>query len=145
MQYNTEIIIDKPIDRVVTLFSDFNHYKDWQPGFIELKHLDGTPGEEGSTTELSYEMGKRKIVMKQTILEVTLPHLIKMSYHAPGVYNEIRTKFNAIDGNTKLIQSNRFDFQGWGMKFFGLIMPGAFKKQTMDYMTRFKAFVESTP
>lgn len=44
MKYTVEIEIDRPIDEVVALFDDPENLKHWQPGFVSMKPLAGTPG-----------------------------------------------------------------------------------------------------
>ena len=41
------------------------------------------------------------------------------------------------------VSESEFQFQGFGMKLFGFLMPGAFKKQSQKYLNDFKNFVEN--
>ncbi|WP_255566933.1 hypothetical protein [Flavobacterium litorale] len=87
-------------------------------------------------------MGKREMKMTETILKNNLPQEYRAVYETKGVYNTIRNSFvPESETSTRYIAENTFKFEGF-MKFIGFTMPGAFKKQSMKYLTSFKNFVE---
>ncbi len=43
--------------------------KHWQRGLIGYELLEGTPGQPGAKMKLEYQMGKRHMVMTETIIE----------------------------------------------------------------------------
>ena len=60
-----------------------------------------------------------------------------------GVYNIVINRFEKVDKNTtRVINDQEFRFKGF-MKIIGLLMPGAFKKQSKKYLEDFKYFVEN--
>lgn len=118
--------------------------KHWQPGFISMKHISGERGKDGMQSELRYKMGKREIVMTETISKYALPQEFNATYETDGVYNEQVNHFIALDENrTKWVSESYFKFSGLMMKTIGFLMPGSFKKQSCKYLENFKAFVES--
>lgn len=142
MKYTSQVIIDKPIEEVVTLFSNPENMKEWQPGFVHMENISGTPNENGAISELTYHMGKRTVVMKETIVNNNLPEELSVIFEAPNVYNVQRNSFMSIsEDKTKYISENEFRFSGV-MKLFGWLMPGQFKKQTQKYLDLFKEFAE---
>lgn len=142
MKYATEILIKAPRKEVVEKFSNPEYMKHWQRGFIYIKPITGTSGEAGSQNLLKYKMGKREIEMKETITKNDLPASFSATYEAKGVYNIQENRFTEPEaGQTKWISENEFRFSGF-MKVFVWLMPGAFKKQSYQYMKDFKAFVE---
>ena len=142
MKYQQKITIDKPRKEVIEKFSDPDNLEHWQRGFIFMKPINGQLGAEGSQNLLKYEMGKREIEMTETILKNNLPHEFSATYEAKGVYNFQVNRFHETPENhTTWIADNEFNFSGF-MKLFGWFMPGAFKKQSRQYMEDFKAFVE---
>jgi hypothetical protein len=117
--------------------------KKWQPGLESFEHLSGTPGQPGARSKLVYQMGKRRIEMIETILTRNLPEDFTGSYEAKGVYNVIRVSFIPVDANTtRYVAENEFKFTNLTMKIFSWLMPGAFKKQSQQYLDLFKAFAE---
>lgn len=142
MKYTNQVTINKPKNEVIELFQDPEHLKDWQPGFVSMEHISGTPGEDGAKSKLKYKAGKRDIEMTETILKNGLPDTFDSVYETKNVYNIQHNRFEAIDDNTtQWISDSEFRFSGI-MKLFGFFMPGAFKKQSQQYLDMFKDFAE---
>ena len=143
MKYSVSITIDKPVNEVVALFDNVGNMKKWMEGLESFEPLDGTPGEVGAKSRLRFKMGKREIEMIETITAKNLPEEFTGTYEAKGVFNIVRNSFEPLPGNkTKYTTEQEFQFKGF-MKLMGLLMPGAFKKQSMKYLQDFKAFAES--
>lgn len=143
MKYSSTIVINAPIDRVVALFDDPSRMKEWMPGLQHFELIEGVQGQVGAKSKLTFDMGKRRIEMVETITVRNLPTEFSGYYEAKGVWNSVSNKFKSIDQNkTEYISEQEFRFSGF-MKCIGFLFPSAFKKQTMVYLERFKAFVES--
>lgn len=144
MNYSHQINIDLPREQVIALFDNAENMKKWQPGLLSYDFLDGEPGEEGSTMNMIFERRKGKSMeLKETILKNNLPEEIQTSYETKGVFNIQKNSFKELNGSTTLWTSeSEFRFEGIGMKLIGLLMPGAFKKQSYKYMVLFKEFAE---
>lgn len=142
MKYNVETEINLPIAKVIELFENPDNMSKWQPGFISLEHLSGTPGKDGAKSILKYKMGKREIEMIETITNNNLPHEFHGTYEAKNVYNIQQNFFTEIGSNkTKWVSNCEFQLNGF-MKVLGWLMPGMFKKQSQKYLDLFKAFAE---
>ncbi|WP_149275297.1 SRPBCC family protein [Pareuzebyella sediminis] len=143
MKYTTEITVEVPRPIFIEKMDSIDNLKHWQQGLINYKLLSGTPGEEGSKMELSYRMGKRNLVLVETIMKKDLPSELHATYDTKGVHNIQKNHFKDIDGKSTLwISETEFQFSGFMMKVMGFLMPGAFKKQSVKYMQDFKAFAE---
>lgn len=143
MKYTCEIEINKPRDEVIALFDNPDNMKMWQPGFVSMDLIEGTAGQPGARSKLVYMMGKRPIEMVETITKRNLPDEFSGTYEAKGVWNEVKNFFHeAGPGKTRWVTEQEFRFTGF-MKVIGFLMPGAFKKQSMKYLTYFKTFAET--
>lgn len=143
MQYTSEIEILLPRQRVVELFDNPDNLSKWMPGLLSFEHVKGVPGQVGAQSRLTFQMGKRNMVMTETVTVRNLPDEFSGTYETNGVVNEVRNKFIAIDeGRTKYISESIFNFSGI-MKFIAPLMKGTFKKTSLDYLVRFKAFAEA--
>lgn len=143
MKYSNEITVDLPRSEFIQKFDDPKNMKHWQKGLISYNQLDDYPGKEGSKMELKYKMGKREITMIETILKKNLPYEFHATYDAKGVHNVQKNYFKDLDENQTLwISETEFQFSGFFMKLMSWLMPGAFKKQSMEYLKSFKAFAE---
>lgn len=143
MKFTCEIEINKPINTVVEIFDDPENMDKWMEGLLSFEHLSGTPGQPGAKSKLKFKMGKREIDMVETITVRNLPDEFTGTYEANGVFNISKNKFVPIGPDkTKYINEQEFQFKGF-MRLIGLLMPGAFKKQSMKYLVDFKNFVEN--
>ena len=143
MKYSESIEIDRPLAVVVEKFQDIESMHKWQEGLIGYKLLEGPPGATGSTMSLSYQMGKRKVDMIETILNNDLPRRFDVAFDANGVKNINTNTFEAISPNrTRFTIETEFEFRGF-MRLIAFVMPSAFKKQTLKMMKDFKRFVET--
>lgn len=142
MEYEIDIVINKPREEVIKLFDNPDNMPKWQPGFISFEHVSGKPGEEGAKSRLKYKMGKRDLEMIETIIKRDLPHEFSGTYEAQGVKNWVYNYFEVVDEqHTRWRSRNIFKFSGW-MKLMGWFMPGAFRKQSAKYQDLFKEFAE---
>jgi hypothetical protein len=143
MKYTCEIIIDKPLSEVIQKLDSAENMKHWQRGLQGYTMVSGTPGQDGSTMDLDYQMGKRRVKMTETIIKNNFPNEFFANYDAKGVHNEQQNYFEELpNGSTRWRSDSVFKFSSFGLKFFSWIMPGAFKKQSMVYLKDFKAFAE---
>ena len=143
MKYTTEITVNIPRADFIEKFDSTENMRHWQKGLISYKMLSGPPGQEGSTMELSYKIGKREVTMVETIIRNNFPYEFHATYDAKGVHNIQKNYFNDIDGNkTQWISESEFHFSGLFMKIMAFMMPGAFKKQSLEFLNDFKAFAE---
>lgn len=142
MKYRTYVEINLPIEEVIQLFDNPDNMKHWQPELISFEPISGDPGQAGAKSRLTYQMGKRKVEMIETITERRLPDHFSGTYEASGVYNQVVNTFEKLsDSKTRWITDNEFKFSGF-MKIMAFFMKGAFKKQTYRYLIQFKEFAE---
>jgi uncharacterized membrane protein len=142
MKYSSAIEINLPIEKVIALFDNPDNLSKWMKGLQSFEHISGVSGQPGAKSRMKFKMGKRDIEMIETILVRNLPEEFSGTYEAKGVFNIVRNKFIALSSNkTKYISEQEFEFSGF-MKVIGWLMPGAFKKQSMQYLQDFKEFAE---
>ena len=143
MKYSTDIDISVPRDRVVALFSDPDTVSEWQESFIRMDYVSGELGQAGNVHNLVHKMGRREMVMKETILKNDLPDFFSATYEAGSVWNIVENTFtDTADGGTHWHIDTEFRCKGF-MKIMTMVMPGMFKKQTTKMMVDFKSWAES--
>jgi len=143
MKYTTEIEINKSIDTVIALFDNPNNMSKWMEGLQSFEHISGIPGQPGAKSRLVFKMGKGEMEIVETVTTRNLPDEFSGTYEAKGVFNIVKNKFVKLsDNRTKYIAENEFKFAGF-MKIMAVFMRGAFKKQSLNYLTKFKNFVEN--
>jgi uncharacterized membrane protein len=145
MKYTVEIEIDRPIEKVIELFDNPDNLQKWMKGLLSMEHVSGTPGEPGAKSLLRFKMGNKEIEMTETIITRSLPEEFTATYEAKGVHNIVANRFLKLsEHKTKYSTEQEFEFSGF-MKMVAFLMPGVFKKQSMDFLKDFKEFVESQP
>ncbi|MBC2840025.1 SRPBCC family protein [Robiginitalea sp. SC105] len=144
MKYTCEIAIDLPRDKMVALLDNPENMKHWQQGLKSYRVLSGVPGREGAQMELEYQMGKRHLVMVETLIKHNPPHELHTTYDTRGVHNIQKNYFEEVGENSsRWISESEFQFSSLPLKLMGWFMPGAFKKQSMKYLEDFKRFAET--
>lgn len=144
MKYTSEIEINRPVERVIELFDNPDNMGKWMKGLQSFEPISGKTGHVGAKSRLKFKMGRREIEMIETVTVRNLPEEFSGTYEVKGVFNIVKNKFVSLpDNRTKYISEQEFQFKGF-MKIIGFLMPGAFKKQSMQYLIDFKNFVEKT-
>ena len=90
-------------------------------------------------------MGKGTFEMIETITVYNPPGEFAASYEAQGVWNLIENRFTeTAQGKTRWVLDAQFKFPSLMMKLMAWLAPGMFRKQTLRFMQRFKAFAEKS-
>jgi hypothetical protein len=142
MKYTTEVLIDLPRDEFIKKLDNPDNMKHWMQGLVSHEQLSGEPGQEGAQMNMKFKMGKREMEMIETIIKRNMPEEMHMVYDTKGVHNIQKNYFKEENGKTRWISESEFQFEGFGMKLMGFLMPGAFKKQSKKYADDFKNFAE---
>lgn len=144
MKYTISIQIDLPREKVIELFDNTENMYKWQTGLQSFEPLSGEPGQEGARSKLRYKMGRREVEMIETITKRKFPDEFSGTYEAKGVWNQQQNFFEESDRNKTIWRTiSEFKCSGF-MKIMCWLMPGAFKKQTLQFMNKFKEFAESS-
>jgi len=144
MKYSCTIDIHLPRERVIALFDDPHNLKRWQPTLRSFEHLDGTAGQVGARSKLTYRKGERDMVMTETVTVRNLPERFVGTYTMDGVWNTVDNQFTAVDADTTRWDADvEFKFSNPFLTFIGWVVPGMFKKQTQKFMQLFKDFAEN--
>jgi uncharacterized membrane protein len=143
VKYSSELDIELPRQRVIELFDDPENLPKWQPGLESFELVDGVAGQPGARSRLVYDMYGRRVEMFETIVRRNLPDEFSATFEGEGVKNWISNRFYE-DGpdRTRWVMENEFKFSGI-MALMSVFMRGAFSRQTLEDMARFKEYAES--
>jgi hypothetical protein len=142
MKYTSEIVIDLPREEVLAKFDDPASLRHWMRGFVSYEPLEGDRGQPGARARYVVRMGNRRIEIVETVARRALPDEYDAIFETKGMWNLERNRFIA-DGSarTRWIATSEFRMTGF-MRLLGLLMPGAFRKQSQQHLEDFKAFAE---
>jgi len=145
MKYSCTVHINLPITKVVALWENESHFKEWQDGFKSIEHLSGLPNRKGSTSKITFH-DKRKIELIETIISNHLPDKKVALYEHIHMSNTQTSSFKSINENTTEYTSevDYIKFNGLLIKIIAILFPRKFKAQSQKWMNQFKTFAEST-
>lgn len=145
MKYTTETEIAAPLATVGDLVGDPARWIDWLEGLKEVEHLDGTPGEPGAESRLTFETGGTTMDFHGTVVERNLPDEYRLTMEAPHVLVTISTRLEAVTPETtRYVSVQTFEFRGLRDRLLGQLMRPMFKRQTRRHVQNFKALAESS-
>jgi hypothetical protein len=153
MKYTVSIEIALSRERVVQLLADRAQLPKWLRGLVLHEPISGTHGQLGTTSRVVMQIGKQKFEGIETITRrepVDLHGIPRGSVvHfereivGEGMWSAARERLSEAGPQTTLWESeSEYRFSGWLMRLVALLMPGAFRKQSLQHMQDFKAFAE---
>lgn len=143
-KYDVTVEVDLPIARVWELFDNPDNLGKWLKELDSLEPIEGEHGQPGSKTLMKMTMGKRTCELIETIKVRDPGREFTAIFETKGMVNNSQNLFEELGENrTRWTQTNEFQTQGIMMKLITILMPGAFKKQTLTHMTNFKEFAEA--
>ena len=146
MKFGGTIIIDKPLEEVVALFSDTNNLKHWQDGFQSKELISGTEGTNGAISKIYFRQGKREMELTETIINNQLPNSFEAQYHHKHMDNTLITSFTSISATqTEYKNEGEYTRVSWVLpKLMMILFPSMFRKQAYKWMENFKHFAEAS-
>ncbi len=153
MKYTVSIHVALPRERVVQLLADPANFPKWLRGLLVHEPISGPSGEVGTKSRVVFQMGKQKAEGIETITRREPADLSRIPKESvvrfdrelvgDGMWNVTRDRFTDVGPDQTLWESeSEYRFSGVLMRLVGLLMPGAFRKQSLEHMQDFKAFAE---
>lgn len=153
VKYTVSIEIALPRDRVVQLLADPALMPRWLRGLVRHEPLSGAHGELGATSRVVLQHGQQTMECTETITRREPADLsaippggvvhFEREIVGEGMWNAVRDRLtDAGPGTTHWESESEFRFDSVMMRLVGLLMPGAFRKQSRRHMEDFKAFAE---
>ena len=153
MKYTVSIEIAMPLEEVAQLLADPAHIPKWLRGVVLHEPLSGVHGQVGTKSRVVMEMGQQKFEATETITRREPSDLgsipkgsvvhFEREIVSKGMWNAARERLTEAGPDTTLwVSENEYRFSGLLMRLVGLLMPGTFRKQSLQHMQDFKAFAE---
>lgn len=144
MPYQHSIIVKIPLADFIKVYRDRETFKDWHPHLIEVEQLSGRLDAFGSKLKLTYQMGRRKLEMIETIDKNELPHTFYATYYTEGLDLKQENTFReTTEGYTHWTQLNELLPLNFTTRFYTWFFKSTFKKQSKMYMKNLKRFIEN--
>jgi len=143
MKYSIELVVEIPLDKFIKIFDNTENLKYWQRGLVSSEHISGNPGRYGAKMKINYKIGKRHLELIETVTHRNLPYEFHGTFDTKGIHTIQENYFEETpEGHTKWTSKSEFIPLGFTMRLMTILMPGAFKKQSLQYMKDFKNFAE---
>jgi hypothetical protein len=153
MKYTVSIEIARPLEEVAQLLADSTHIPKWLRGIVLHEPLSGVHGQVGTKSRVVMEMGQQKFEATETITRRepadlrSIPKGSVVYYEreivGEGMWSAARERLSESGPDTTLwVSENEYRFTSLMMQLVGFLMPGTFRKQSLQHMQDFKAFAE---
>ncbi len=153
MKYTVSIEIALPREKVAQLLADPTQLPKWLRGLVLHEPLSGTHGQVGTKSRVVMQMGQQTFEGIETVTRRepvdlrAIPSGSDVHFDreivGKGMWSAVRERLTEAGPETTLWASeSEYRFSGLLMRLVGLLMPGAFRKQSRQYMQDFKAFAE---
>ena len=153
MKYTVSIEIALPREEVALLLADPAHLPQWLRGLVRHEPLSGVHGHVGTRSRVVMQMGAQTFEGTETITRRDPTDLraipqgsvvyFERELVGAGMWSVTRDRLTEASPDTTLwVSENEYRFSGVLMRLVGLLMPGAFRKQSLQHMQDFKAFAE---
>ena len=153
MKYTVSIEIALPRERVAQLLADPEHLPKWLHGLVLHEPLSGVHGQVGTTSRVVIQTGRQRFEATETVTRREPADLhgipsgsivhFDREIVGNGMWSAARERLTEAGPEATLWESdNEYRFSGLMMRLVGLLMPGSFRKQSLQHMQDFKAFAE---
>lgn len=144
MKFTCSVDIDLPRSKVTELFDDPEYMKYWQDGFVSHEQVKGARGELGAQANITYKMGRKSMVLHETITKSALPYERHGLFEGDFGRNTMNNFFEELEVNKTRWRADMEYLQanGFMMKVMTKLFPGVMRKQTQKWMDQFKKFAE---
>lgn len=140
--HRLEIVLDCPIDHAWETFSNPELMKQWVQGFVGMQHVSGEAEQPGAVYELTFQEGKRTVVLMETVLALDPPRHFAFTATAPGMRSECSTALSEEGSATRIVADNQFYATSWILRLMMPLMGGAFRKRIEADFARLKVLAE---
>jgi hypothetical protein len=144
VKFILELPVNKPRAEVWDAFDDPEKTRLWQPSLIKFERLNGTPGQPGAVSKLTYKENEREFSLIEKITYRDELNRFDGVYENNFADNIIRNTFiEKSKEQTLWVMEAEFKFKTLIMRILGPLMKKNFIARTQKDMARFKEMVES--
>ncbi len=136
MQLTTQLLIERPRDQVIELYTCREKIPLWWTNLISSERISGEHGAIGSVYEQKY-MAMGKYVEERVILiEIDWPRYFHTRAESPVLSRDSRTYIEVVDDRTTRITVNNH-FQG---EYVPSLVTEDLQKYTLQFLQTFKDY-----
>ena len=146
VSYQTQIVVNKPVNHSFLIFTNVNRMADWIPGFKEIETIKSIPGHIGSKYRLVFESVGQEIEMIEEMIAYKENELFAFTLSNEVIFSEVEISFHAISANeTEIIAQTNAKGQNWFWRSVFPFFKSYFQEQTEQQYDTLKQIIENAP
>lgn len=140
--YDSEIIVDKPLQEAWAVAQDEAKMADWLPGFQKVEHVSGTPGTVGAVSNVYFITDGEEMMIQETITELTPNESIAMNFTSDFMNMEYKLNMSTVDDKTKIVSNTVAKGNGLLSKSMMALAGSSIKAQEETNLANLKKAIE---
>jgi len=145
VQYETRVVVDRPVDACWRVFADDSRMGEWLTGFKSIETISGEPHQAGSRFRLTFEEDGQQIVFEEEVLVWKEEEEFSFRLEHAMMDSDNTIRFSDLgDGRTEIVSTSEVR----GHPLFKPVLPlmkGSFVERNEQTYERLKAMIEAEP
>lgn len=143
LDYENEIIVDKPVAEAWAVTQDEEKMSEWLTGYQKIEHISGTPGTVGAVSDMHFVENGKNTVIRETITEIVPEKSISMTFENDFMDMDYTMTIAPENGNSKINSYTTVEGNGIFAKPMTTIFAGSFKNQEQTNLSKLKSTIEN--
>jgi uncharacterized protein YndB with AHSA1/START domain len=142
LEYETDIVIDRPLDTTFVLFNDESRLQEWLTTIKDIEHVSGAPKKPGFVRKYYTEDRGRRFEIEETLIEFVPNEKVVIQFVAGGMSKDNTVLFASDGDKTKITHLALARGSSHIDRCMFAFFKAAFKKIDQENLNSFKRFAE---
>jgi len=142
VDYDSEVVVNKPVEEAWAVMSDETNLPEWIKGFQRTELVSGTANTVGAVSKVYVKENGKEMVMEETITAIEPNDHIEMTFSMDFMNMDYKMKMEEKDGKTHIRSTSSTVGNGIFAKSMIAFMPKAMKAQEDENMNTLKRLIE---
>lgn len=143
VEYETSIIVDKPVAEAFALYNDRSNIKQWIPEIQVMEPIAETPEVVGSKYRMVINSNGDVTEMVETVTSYTINEEVGIHFDAGMMQKDDTYIFEDMGSKTKITGKHGARGDSYYARCVFALFKGVFTEIDQGYMDRFKIWAES--
>jgi len=142
ISYESEIVIDKPVEEAWAVMNDESKIKEWLSGITKIEHVSGEKGKVGQVTKYTFDENGQESEVVETLKTIVPNKKIEMDFVVEGAMKmDYAVNFSEKDGKTHIKSNTINTGEGLFMKSILSFMQSGMQAQEDENMAKLKKLI----
>jgi len=143
VQYESKILVDKPVDRSFMVFLDVSKMGEWLTGFKKIEIVKGMPNIPGSIFNLTMEINGKEITVTEEVTDFRWYDRFSFTLEHDLMSVKCENVFAAQDMKTEITCTYTVTGKNLFWRSLDVLLKGKMEKQAQDDFDKLKKVIES--